>query len=382
MLWILISPQGAQAYAEPPPERPAHSFVWLDVAHSEALADPAAFSAAVAQLTQVQLFDLHVQDALNPQHPSYFDSTQSYDMLIFRKLAMAEAIPLAEAPVHADARRTLQEIVTRPITFFLFENALVTVRIDPSRTIEQARQRLLEPRARAHADLGGPERLRIPHRPEELMLRLLNGMVDRYLELRQPLTDRLDRWQRELLDPRRPFANWIALLDARIELRKLENLSEEQYDALQEMRDNYLEATPEAHLSDAFLVRINDVMEHIQRVLSHALRLEASAESAVQLHFSATAHRTNQVMRTLTVVTAVFAPLTLITGIFGMNFERMPLLRHPDGFGLTLLVMGLIAAGLLLFFWTRQLLIDRPRQLRWRKWLRAQIRLNGSHRPD
>ncbi|WP_347359861.1 CorA family divalent cation transporter, partial [Pseudomonas sp. GW460-13] len=72
--------------------------------------------------------------------------------------------------------------------------------------------------------------------------------------------------------------------------------------------------------------------EHIQRVLAHARRLEDSIESAVQIHFSAVAHRTNRTMRTLTLITALFMPLTLITGVFGMNFDRMPWLREPDGF--------------------------------------------------
>lgn len=204
------------------------------------------------------------------------------------------------------------------------------------------------------------------------MLRLLNGMVDRYLELRQPLTDRLDLWQHALLDPRQPFSNWAALLAARIELRKLENLCEEQHDALQELRDSYLESDSGALASEAILVRLADVIEHVQRVLNHVRRLEASAESAVQLHFSATAHRTNQVVRTLTVITAVFAPLTLITGIFGMNFETMPLLRHPDGFWLTMFAMAGIAAVLLLFFWVKRYLVDLPGTRR--RWPFAQNR--------
>ena len=56
--------------------------------------------------------------------------------------------------------------------------------------------------------------------------------------------------------------------------------------------------------------------EHIERVLSHVQRLETSAEGAVQLHFSALSNRTNSIMRTLTVLTAIFLPLNLIIGIF------------------------------------------------------------------
>ena len=212
------------------------------------------------------------------------------------------------------------------------------------------------------------------------MLRLLNAMVDRYLALRQPLTDQLDRWQRELLDPKRLFSNWYALLDARIELRKLENLCEEQRDALQEFRDNLVDGLDSARRvsaedrrrNDVLLVRANDVMEHVQRVLQHAARLQNSIESAIQLHFSATAHRTNQIVRMLTIITAVFAPLTLITGIFGMNFKFIPGLDHPDGFWITMAAMVAVTVGLLIFF-RRRRVIDQPLVSRRRRRPRAPL---------
>jgi magnesium transporter len=365
--WIEVTPQRAAELGAEPGALPAEGYLWLDVLHDEVTADAGLLRDAVQRLAGVRLFDLHLQDAANLQHPSYFDSTSDYDMLVFRKLAIGEFKPLEERPVNADQRRMLQEIVTRPITFFLFERLLVTVRQGTSKTIEVVRSRLLEPRVRGEA--ASPERYRVPKTPGELMLRMLNGMVDRYLELREPLSDRLDRWQRDLLDPRRPFSNWSALLEARIELRKLESLCEGQHDALTELRDTYLEETPDANVSDAYLVRLHDVLEHIQRVLQHARRLEASVESAVQLHFSANTHQTNEIMRKLTAIAAIFAPLTLITGIFGMNFERMPLLHEMNGFWWTVTAMATILFIMLLYFWTRRIL-DRPRAPRAPRWLR------------
>lgn len=364
----------------------AGGFFWLDLTHDEFGADPDRLREAVAQITGVRIFDLHLQDAANLQHPSYFESTSDYDMLVFRKLTPAgdrAVLPLTDLEQHPQLARRghrLQEIVTRPVTFFLFDRLLVTVRNADSRTIDQVRTRLLEFRARPSLKAAPDSReaalTRLPQRPEELLLRLLNGMVDRYLGLRQPLTEKLDRWQRELLDPRRPFSDWGALLDARIEIRRLQNLCEEQHDALQELRDAYLEGTPEAQQSDAYLVRIADVIEHIQRVLNHARRLETSIETAVQLHFSATAHRTNQVVRVLTVIAAVFAPLTLITGVFGMNFEHMPLLKQHDGFWLTIFGMAALAAAMLLYFAVNRVLSDRPMTLRrwWRGLTRREAR--------
>lgn len=369
MDWIEVREGRAQQLSAPPEALPDDGYVWLDVLHDEAVASPERLPGEVERLTGVRLFDLHLQDATNPQHPSFFDSTHEYQMLVFRKLSTSEARPLEEKrSASADQRRLLQEIVTRPITFFLLDRMLVTVRQAQSKSIDTIRQRMLDPR-RGSGDAGRLDKSRLPSRPGELMLRMLNVMVDRYLELREPLSDRLDRWQRDLLDPRRPFSNWEALLEARMELRKLENLSEGQYDALTEMRDEYLEQTPEASVSDAYLVRLSDVMEHIQRVLHHARRLEASVESAVQLHFSANTHQTNEIVRKLTAIAAIFAPLTLITGIFGMNFRHMPLLEDLDGFWITVGTMATVAAVMLLYFWTRRIL-ERPRAPRAPRWMR------------
>lgn len=421
----------------------AARFVWADFSSEELLArGAAAWRDSLVGLTGAPILDLHLQDATNPAHPSYFDTTNAYDMVIFRKLTfettqqVAEAAAAAVAAAAADGdgapgangnggaaatpatpaampattaagatvtsfagpsdaasaaasgtasgtaaaaapkvvRRypagflpALARIDTQPVTFFVFDSVLLTISPGPSRTIEQVRQRLVDmcrlPRTQMPAPGAGGGQLMIhgvrpPTRPEDLMLRLLNAMVDRYLELRAPLTRQLDRWQRALLSTRRNFSSWEGLLDARIELRRLENLSEEQRDALQEFRDSVLDnrysadataAAAEASRDEVLLVRINDLMEHIQRVLAHSRRLEDSIESAVQIHFSAVAHRTNLTMRTLTLITAIFMPLTLITGVFGMNFEHMPWLQQPNGFwwsmGLMSAVVVVLAAG-------------------------------------
>ncbi|WP_137925269.1 magnesium transporter CorA family protein [Cupriavidus sp. 2SB] len=377
----------------------AARFVWADFATEEVTAAPAAWRDNLVALTGAPILDLHLSDATNPAHPSFFDTTNAYDMVIFRKLtfetsrqfaeeeaehagdAAAQAssgatptavepsgTPVTPMPAPQKAARkyapgflpALARIDTQPITFFVFDTVLVTVRPSPSRTVDQVRQRLLDtcgaPRIaapRANGISALVHGVRPPTRPEDLMLRLLNAMVDRYLDLRAPLTRQLDRWQRALLSTRRSFSSWEGLLDARIQLRRLEHLSEEQRDALQEFRDSLLdnrystedgENATTASRDEVLLVRLTDLMEHILRVLAHARRLEDSIESAVQIHFSAVAHRTNRTMRALTIITALFMPLTLITGIFGMNFARMPWLQETNGFWWTIGLMGAVVA--------------------------------------
>ncbi|EWS64232.1 Magnesium transport protein CorA [Hydrogenophaga sp. T4] len=103
-------------------------------------------------------------------------------------------------------------------------------------------------------------------------------------------------------------------------------------------------------------MRSRDVLEHIERVVHNVRRLEQNAETAVQMHFSAQSNRTNDIMRTLTALTAIFLPLNLIAGIFGMNFEFIPLLHKESGFWWAMGSMMLIAVGLGVLFWRKRYL--------------------------
>ena len=152
-------------------------------------------------------------------------------------------------------------------------------------------------------------------------------------------------------------------MTARTQLHVLEDLCDEQHDAMQEWLDalreqplvSFLKPGEEAQQTaqlrrDQLVARARDVMEHIARVMQHSRRLEQSAETVVQIHFNAQSNRTNDIMRTLTAVTAIFLPLNLITGFFGMNFEFMPLIHHPNAFWWIFALMLMIVVVVLTLF--------------------------------
>ena len=358
-----ITDQQAMEYHEVSCGLPTEGFLWIDDTRDEIAVDVEAWRDEITHITGVAIYDLHLTDIMNLTHPSYFDSTNDYEMVVFRKLEMSAKTPESDS---ANAANTLKKIptalsklLTQPVTFVVMDRVVITVHVAGSKTIQTARVKLLEHRGKAGSN---SRHGRLPTSPQDWMLRLLNAMVDQYLDLRQPLTHQIDRWQRALLNPSRPFKDWIALLDARIALRKLDHLCEEQHDALQELRDHIIDTyqtKEDSRDKDLLLVRVNDVIEHISRVLNNARRLESSLESAVQIHFSAMSHRTSEIMRTLTVITALFMPLTLITGIFGMNFDAMPLLKEKTGFWLTMGFMAVIVIGLLAFFRRKRYLEDQ-----------------------
>jgi magnesium transporter len=61
----------------------------------------------------------------------------------------------------------------------------------------------------------------------------------------------------------------------------------------------------------------------------------------------------NAIMKTLTIIATIMMPLTVITGIYGMNFVNMPELYTPYGYFIVLSAMALVIVGSLLFFWRR-----------------------------
>jgi len=193
------------------------------------------------------------------------------------------------------------------------------------------------------------------------MLRVINQIVDGYLDLRRELTKQLDHWQTELIDPRSRFTNWGALMEARQSLHHLDEICEDQRAAMQDWIDS-LETLPapkgeaEQRERELIMIRSRDVLEHIERVVHHVHRLEQNAETAVQMHFSVQGHRANDIMRVLTVLTAVFLPLNLIAGIFGMNFEFIPLVHKADGFWIAMTSMLVIAVLLVVIFWRKRYL--------------------------
>jgi magnesium transporter len=79
-----------------------------------------------------------------------------------------------------------------------------------------------------------------------------------------------------------------------------------------------------------------------------------SLHSASDYYFSAQSHKMNEIMKTLTIVSAIFIPLTFIVGVYGMNFDHMPELRYEYGYYTVIGIMILIVLGMIYYFKRRR----------------------------
>jgi len=99
---------------------------------------------------------------------------------------------------------------------------------------------------------------------------------------------------------------------------------------------------------------LRDVYDHTVHILESLEDLRDLATGLLDVYMTTISHRVNLEVRTLTVVTTIFMPATLIAGIFGMNFHEIPWLNSPSGFVYALGLMGLIASIMLILFWRRK----------------------------
>jgi magnesium transporter len=293
---------------------PEKGMLWIDFVRSESPDWPT----ALKSVTDAEIDYEHLEDSLNATHAPFFDGTSDYDMLIFEGLGPKdEVFPLD----------------TRVGALFLFDRMLVSVREADAPSYATVKHRLQS------------GRLKCGISPVQLAEYILDCMVDRWLKVREILDKRLTEMQDELLDPYNHCDDWRTLLGGRRVVRRLESLGDAQHEALDAWRRG-----SRFDWTQGEEVRLRDIVEHVSRVTDHASNLERDVEAAVELHFATVSHRTNRIMRTLTVISAIFFPLNFVTSLYGMNFENMPELHWHLGYYAVLALLTLIAGGLLLLF--------------------------------
>lgn len=336
-------------------------FKWADCVREDVVNHAEQWQKNIKGLTDLSINEFHIRDILNIDHPCAFDTMEDYDLLIFRKIITPDD-QISNSDVTGEIHESIFGLATTPISFIMSQHVLISIRETGNKAIDHYVERFEQILQRSIEEQNKPRKL--PSTPIDLTLRMLNSMVDAYLDLRTPLTRRVEHWQRELLQGRKRFNQWPQLFQENMAFQQVENLCEEQIETLQELRDELVEnyhhlmGEHAAESPDLLLVRMNDLGSHIERTQKHTSRLRAAIQSAIDLHFNAIANQTNENMRILAIITAVFAPLTLLTGVYGMNFEFIPGLKSPEGFWMMLAAM-LLSTVLLLYYFYRQHLVGR-----------------------
>ena len=227
--------------------------------------------------------------------------------------------------------------LTKELDGFLGKNFVVTNRNENFRSIDAVKKRI-----------------RInPKIIERGAAYLLHQIFDRLVDYYMPLVDDFDIAINELED--RVYAMETAdtsileeIMDVRRSVARLKRVSTRQLDVLYKISHGEFPQIPEN-----FLQFYRDVHDHLLRISDMAESYRDLVSGLFEIHFSVTANKTNDVMKFLALISATMLPLTLLTGIYGMNFQNMPLIHSSYGYFITLGLMILIFLALLVYFWRR-----------------------------
>ncbi len=261
------------------------------------------------------VFGLHplaVEDTLHfPQRPKI----DAYDGTLF-------LIWIAPTEVIDDDVR-MQEIDA-----FMTRQALVTVHREPCPSID-----------------------RVAEEPQLYMTRgtdwTLHAIIDRLTDSAFPLVDAIGGRLEDIEDVMLEEASHEHLE----ELHRLRRVLLTVHRAMGPERDVLRELARQRDLvSEEAYHYFTDVGDHLARVEDALDTYREVASSAMDIYLSSVSNRTNAIMKQLTVVATIFMPLTLISGIYGMNFRYLPELQWRYGYFGVLVGMSGIVAVMLLFF--------------------------------
>jgi magnesium transporter len=114
--------------------------------------------------------------------------------------------------------------------------------------------------------------------------------------------------------------------------------------------NGYLEDDETSLITAKEIHNVNDLRERLDRLSSLSQMYYDICGDLINGYMSVTSHQLNATMRVLTVITALFVPLTFLAGIYGMNFEYIPELKFKNGYFTLLGVMAVVSVGLIALF--------------------------------
>jgi magnesium transporter len=177
-----------------------------------------------------------------------------------------------------------------------------------------------------------------------LLAALLNRMVERYGQVLLDLESRLDEVEDELMDEP-DESHMRELVGYNTGLRKMRRILSYHTNVISAVFRHVKKQGLSQHYDE-----LTELTASAERFSSLAELYQNVINDLIDGYISLNGHHLNQVMRVLTVVTVLFLPLSLLVGIYGMNFENMPELKSPNGYFALLSVMAGIVTILMLLF--------------------------------
>ena len=294
-------------------EQHPNALHWID------LEDPTVREATILE-EPFHFHPLAIEDCLSDVHHPKVDDYEQYLFAIVHGIRF-------DAPT--------DQFITRELDVFLGRNYLITHHRGPMRSISATREQC-----------GKNLQAAMPRGVDFLIHQILDQLFEHYFPNLDAIEDKIQLIQVEVFEnPSKETLDRIFVLKR--DVAQLRRICTPQREIVHRLsRGEFRVISPKA------AVYFRDIYDNLYRIVDASYAYQDMMQGTLDAYLNAVNNRLNETMKRMTVVTAVLACLTVITGIYGMNFEHMPELKWRFGYVWAITLM--LALPTALIFWFRR----------------------------
>jgi magnesium transporter len=266
-------------------------------------------------LLKFEIHPLTIEDIMNFHSRVKFEEFKHYTFLVFRGLHLED-----------------NHIVAKNFNFIVLKNTLITIVLDHRNTI---------------GDLindWNKNKVLLSKGIEFIIHKILDVETDHIIPIVYRIEDQAEELESQIYNSEKEL-NIHSIFLMRSNLQQIKKVIHLHIEILQQLED--CETDFISVESDAFF---RDVRDHSIRILEIAETVKEMISSALEVHLTISSRKSNNIMKILTIMTAIMLPMSLIAGLYGMNFKHMPLLEIEQGFYFTIAGMMTTGAAMFLYF--------------------------------
>jgi len=226
-----------------------------------------------------------------------------------------------------------KETKAEQVSFLLGSNYVISFQENEGDVFDPIRERI-------RADKGRIRKMGADY----LAYALMDAVVDNYFTILEKLSDRIENFEEELVVNPTPET-----LQAIHRLKREMIFLRKSVWPLREVI-NRLERWESSLINKSISIYLRDVYDHTIQVIDAIETFRDVLSGMLDIYLSSVSNRMNEVMKVLTIIATIFIPLTLIAGIYGMNFRFMPELEMPLGYPIILLSMFFVGMLMVAYF--------------------------------
>jgi magnesium transporter len=290
------------------------------------------------------------------ESPSKGDENILADVFHFHPLTIEDAVMTRNQPkveafpdylffiVHGVKVETnSRNFATKELDGYLGKNFVVTYHHENFLSIDKVKRQI-----RSSAFVCG-------RGADYLLHQILDELIDLYLPIVDDFDDAINDIEERIFQSKNANNEILEeILNLKRNVARLRRITSKQLQVLYQISHGEFPLVEDAHLPF-----FRDVYDHLQRVSDLAESYRDLIGGLLDIQFSVVSNRTNEIVKVLTIFSAIILPLSLIAGIYGMNFENMPELKTRNGYFFTLGFMLLVTIALLVYFWRKGWIFEK-----------------------